>query len=325
MRRRAFITLLGGAAAWPLGARAQRSERIARIGILIAASVSGYATRIEGLRAGLRALGYVEGRNLVIELRAAEGNYGRLRALAEELLRLKVDILVTHGVAGSLAAKEATTSIPIVMAVIGDPVAMGVVPALVRPGGNITGSSFFVLELVTKRLEFLKTMAPRIRRPALLVNPDNAFTETMLQAATSAASALSLALRPFPVRRIEEMEENFSPLARDGVDALVVMDDAVFLANHSAIVEFAARHRLPSGVPSEFAPAGGLIGYGVDYVAMFHRAASFIDKILKGAEPGSLPIEQATKFELVLNLATAKALELEVPPLLLARADEVIE
>jgi putative ABC transport system substrate-binding protein len=325
MRRRAFITLLGGAVAWPLVARAQQAGRIPRVGFLGAASASSYATQLEGFRLGLRDLGYVEGANLIIEYRSAQGNYERLRELAAELVRSNVDVIVTHGTPGALTAKQATAAIPIVMALVGDPVAAGIVASLARPGGNITGQSFFAPELAAKRIELLKDLMPRIDRIAVLLNPGNpAGMGAELQAMETAAQSLKVELLQVLVRDPNEVERAFERTQQESA-AVAITDDGMLIANIRAIAAAAMKWRFASIGNKEFAQAGGLIGYGVDFFTTYRRSAVFVDRILKGAKPADIPIEQATKFEFVINLKTAKALGLEIPPTVLARADEVIE
>jgi ABC-type uncharacterized transport system substrate-binding protein len=324
MKRRAFITLLGGAAAaWPLAARAQQAGKVARIGFLGATSPAHYGVRVEGLRAGLRELGYIEGTNLVLEYRWAEGNYERLPALVAELVRSNVDVVVTHGTPAALAAKLATTSIPIVVGIIGDPVASGVVGSVARPGGNITGSSFFSPELDAKRIELLKEAMPQLTRVATLLNPDNPVYAW--DAPEQMARSLDLHLQRFGVRATNELEGAFENMQRQGAQAVSVVDDALLQENVAAIAALANKARLLSIGSREFAQAGAIIGYGIDFVAALRRAAVFVDKILKGSKPSDLPIEQASKFEFVLNLKSAKALGLELPTAILLRANEVIE
>jgi putative tryptophan/tyrosine transport system substrate-binding protein len=329
VNRRQFITLLGGAAAaCPLAARAQQSGKVARIGFLSGASpnTAGYPNRVAALRSGLRDHGYVEGANLVIEYRWAEENYARLPALAADLVRSNVDVIVTHGTPAALAAKRATATVPIVMAIIGDPTATGVVTSVARPGGNITGSSYFSPEVNAKRIELLKEAMPQLTRTAVLLNPDNPMQMgAELQAMQTVAQSLKLQLKPFPVRALNEFEGVFDDIQREHVEAVLVGEDAIFLANIAAIAAFANKRRLLSIGTRELVQAGGIISYGIDFPAAFRRAAVFIDKILKGSKPGDIPIEQATKFEFVLNLRAAKTLGFEVPTPILLRADEVIE
>jgi putative ABC transport system substrate-binding protein len=279
----------------------------------------------EAFRLGLRDLGYVEGKNIVIEFRWAEENYDRLPDLAAELVRLEVDVLVTYGTPGTLVAKRATTTIPIVMVHSGDAVAAGIVASLARPGGNLTGMTYFLPELMAKRIEMLKEVVPRMSQVAILVKPDNPFFGTALRALEIPTKSLNIRLQQFQVQTPNDFPGAFAAMAKSGVDAVVILEDAVFVSNAKAIADLAAMQRLPSAGFDEFAEAGGLIGYGVDFLAMYRRAAAFVDKILKGAKPTDIPVEQATKFLIVINMKTAKALSLNVPPVLLTRADEVIE
>ena len=327
IRRRDFITLLGGAAASPRAARAQQTAKDARIAFLGATSLSSPAHKrnVDALRDGLRNLGYVEGQNLVIEFRWAEGKYERLPEMAAELVRLKPDVIITHGTPGTLAAKRATTTIPIVMAVVGDAVVTGVVSSLARPGGNITGSTFFNPELGAKRLELLKETFPLGRRFGALVNPDNPMAQLIVQGMETPAESLKIELHTFEARRPAEFASAFQATAERRVEAVTVIEDPMFIANAGIIGEIASTRRLPLIGFREIVEAGGLVAYGVRWHEMYRRAAVFVDKILKGDKPGDLPIEQATRFELVINLKTAKALGLTVPPSVLARADEVIE
>jgi putative ABC transport system substrate-binding protein len=325
--RRKFLATLGGAAAaWPLSARAQQPKKVPRIGFLGAASASGYARQLEGFRLGLRDLGYVEGTNIVIEYRWAQGKYEHLRELAAELIRSNVDVIVTHGTPGALAAKQANAAIPIVLALVGDPVAAGIVASLARPGGNITGQSFFAPELAAKRIQLLKQLMPQMTRIAAFMNPSNpGGMGGELQAMETAAQSFKMELKQVLVRGPNEFESAFEQMQQESVAAVAISDDGMLIANIIAIAALATKRRLVSIGNKEFAEAGGLMGYGVDFFATFRRAAVFVDRILKGAKPADVPIEQATKFELVINLKTAKALGLNVPPMLLATADVVIE
>jgi putative ABC transport system substrate-binding protein len=324
-RRKLLVALGAGALAAPLTSFAQQKGKVWRIGFLGAASASGFARRVDALRAGLRDLGYVEGKNLVIEFRWAEGKYERLPELAAELVRLKVDVIVTHGPVGSLAAKSATTTIPIVVTAVGDAIALGLVASLARPGGNVTGMASLSSEVTAKRLELLKDAFPRTRQVAVLLNADSPATIPTLRAMEATAASLKLELQQFPVRGPGEFDGAFAAMAKRRVDAVVVLDDGMLAAHVGAIAKLAAKMRLPSIGLGEFAEAGGLMAYGVNRVESFHRAAYFVDRILKGAKPADLPVEQATRFETVLNLKTAKALGLQFPQAVLARADRVIE
>jgi putative ABC transport system substrate-binding protein len=325
IRRREFIGMLGGAAAWPLAARAQ-AEKVTRIGFLGAATASGYANQLAGFRFGLHDLGYIEGTNIIVEYRWAEGNYGRLPALVRDLIHSKVNLIVTHGTPATLAAKKATAILPIVAAIIGDPVATGVVASVARPGGNITGQSFFSPELNAKRVELLKEVMPHLTRIGILVNPDNPISiGPESQAEGTAAQSLNVGLQQFPVRGTNEFESAFETMEQGHVQAVLVTEEGVFNANVTRIAALANKRRFLSIGSKDFAQVGGLIGYGIDFFAVFRRAAVFVDKILKGSKPADIPIEQASKFEFVLNLKTAKVIEVEIPTSILLRADTVIE
>jgi putative ABC transport system substrate-binding protein len=324
MMRLALLALALLAA--PLVAEAQPAGKVYRIGFLGAASPSGaYAHLVEAFRQGLRDLGYVEGKNVAIEYRWAEDRYDRLPALAAELARLKVDLIVTHGTAGSRAAKQATTTIPIVMTVSGDAVATGLVASIARPGGNLTGSNFFYPELNAKRMELLKEVVPRARRMAAFANPDNPAVPGALRAMELMAQSLKMDLQVVEVRGPDEFPGAFSAMAKRRVDAVVVLDDAMLIASAQQVADLAAKNRLPAIGFREYADAGGLIAYGVNFPEIWRRSAIFVDKILKGAKPADLPVEQPTKFELVINLRTAKALGLTIPQSVLQRADEVMQ
>ncbi len=325
--RRKFLLVLGASALTsPLRSFAQQQPaKIHRIGFLGAESASGYTSRVNALRAGLRELGYVEGKNIAIEFRWADGKTDRLPELAAELVRLNVDVLVTHAVPGTRAAKQATTTIPIVTAAVADPVALGLVASLARPGSNITGSTFFYAEIIAKRLELLKEAMPRITQVAVLMNPDNPTIGTIFHAMEIAAKPLKVALLRFEARGPNEFEGAFSAMAKKRVDAVALVEDPMFFSNAKGLADLAVKQRLPSIGFNEFAEAGGVIGYAANNLEMWRRAAYFVDKILKGAKPGDLPIEQPIKFELVINLKTAKALGLKIPQSVLLRADKVIE
>jgi putative ABC transport system substrate-binding protein len=245
--------------------------------------------------------------------------------LAGELVRLRVDVLVTHGTPGALAAKRATTTIPIVVATSADAVASGLVESLARPGGNITGSTYFIPELNAKRLEIFKEPFPHTSRMAVLVNPDNPAMVPIMQAMEGTARSLKMGLQQFPVRGPNEFDGAFSAMSKSRVDAVAIIEEPMFQANAGGLAGLAMQKRLPSAGFKEFAEAGGLLGYGVDILGLFRRAGYFVDKILKGAKPADLPVEQPTKFALVINLKTAKALGLTIPPSLLGRADELIQ
>ncbi len=326
--RRRFLSSLAGVLAAPLAAEAQQAAKVARRGFL--ASNRGAAPHLgEAFLQGLRDLGYVEGRNLVIEYRYAEGKLERLPALAAELVALKVDVIVAGNQVSALAAKQATKTIPIVFPIAADPVGSRLVTSLARPGGNVTGSSVLVPELVGKCLEQLTQALPKVSRVAVLWPPGAAGERTekdMLKAAESAARALGVRLQAVEARGPADFDRAFSAMTRARAGALTVLPTAMFLSERRRLVDLAAKNRLPAvyGL-REFVDDGGLMAYGPNYADLYRRAATYVDKILKGAKPGDLPVEQPTKFELVINLKTAKALGLTIPPSLLLRADEVIE
>ena len=324
--RRKLIAALGLASfAAPLASFAQQPGKLRRIGFLGAISASGYASQVEGFRSGLRDFGYVEGKNLVVEYRWAEGKYERLPELVAELIRSKVEVIVTHGTPGTRAAKQATTTIPIVMAIVADPVATGLVASFARPGGNITGSTFSSPELNAKRLDLLKEVMPQITQAAIILNPNNPLIATHIKATEIVAKALKVGLQRFEVRGPDDFEAAISSVAKARINAVVVSEDPVLIANVARIAILAAKQRLAAAGNREFAEAGGLIGYGVNFPEIFRRAAYFVDRILKGARPGDIPIEQATRFELIVNQKTAKTLGIKFPQAILVRADRVIE
>jgi putative ABC transport system substrate-binding protein len=327
MKRREFITLLGGAAAaWPIAARAQQPVKVPRIGFLGAASASSYASQLEGFRLGLHDLGYVEGTNLLIEYRWAQGEYERLRELMDELVRSNVDVIVTHGTPAALIVKQATATIPVVVALLGDPVASGIVASVARPGGNITGQSFFSPELAAKRIELLKELTPQVARIAVLMNPGNPVVMgAELQAMENTAKSLKVEIQQVLVREPNEFERAFDQVQDGSAVAVAITDDSMLIANMRAIAAVVMKRRFVSIGNKEFAQAGGVMGYGVDFFSTYRRSAVFVDRVLKGAKPADIPIEQATKFQFALNFKSAKALGLDVPATLLARADEVIE
>jgi putative ABC transport system substrate-binding protein len=327
MKRRELLTLLGGAAtAWPLAARAQQQGKISRVGFMGNSTPALEANLVGPFRDGLRELGYQEGRNIIIEYRWAEGNYQRFPALVAELLAVPVDVIVTAGTPATLAVKKATSTVPLVMIAVGDPVGSGIVPSLAHPGANITGLSSIAPDLEGKRLELLREVVPKLSRVALFLNPLNDFHSVSVRQAFAAAQALGIKLQALEVRTLEELDGAFARIVREKPDALLILADRVFLHNRKRMMDFATEHRLPSvNAYREVVEAGGLMSYGPSYEDMHRRAADYVDKILKGAKPGDLPVEQPTKFTLILNLKSAKALGIEVPPMLLARADEVIE
>jgi putative ABC transport system substrate-binding protein len=324
MRRREFITLIGGAAAtWPLAARAQQPAKMARLGYFAPARLPNL---IEALRAGLRDLGYVEGQNLAIEYRFALGQTKSYDELAAELVRLDPAAIVVTGTPSALALKRQTTTIPIILAPIADPLALGLARSLARPEGNVTGVTMYGSELAHKRMEIFKEAVVRIRRIAVLSNAQNPLHRFIWDDIQPTGRALGLEFRLFAITDLNELPAAFSTMTRDGFDALTVLSDAQFFSAQRQIVELAATRRLPAMYEArEFVEVGGLTSYGANIPDLSRRGAAFVVKILKGAKPADLPIEQPTKFELVINLKTAKALGLDVPPMLLARADEVIE
>lgn len=325
MKRRELLGAFGaGVLVAPLACYAQGSKA-ARIGFLGSASAEGSARSVQELRAGLRDLGYVESRNISIEFRWAEGNYERFPDLLQDLIRSNVDVIVTHGTPGTRAAKRATTTIPIVMAISGDAVATGLVTRLARPEANVTGSTFFIPQLNTKRLEMLKEAFPRLTRVAALSNPGNPVSKPILEALHAAAGPLKFQLEIARVHGPGEFDAAFAALTKTGVEAVVVTEDGEFAASFKAIAALATANRLASIGAKEYGDAGGLIGYGVNILSLYRRAAYFVDRILKGAKPADLPIEQPTEFELVINQRTARVLGMAVPPSVLLRADKVIE
>ena len=308
-------------------ADAQEATKVYRIGRLSAGPPIESDPSLEAFRQGLREFGYVEGQNLVIEHRYAEGRLEWLPALAAELVQLQVDVIVAGGTAAIRAAQYATRTIPIVMAVAYEPVGEGLVASLAQPGGNITGLSWLGAELPGKRLEILKETVPQLSRIAVLANPANPAYTPGMHNMTVAAKALALQLHVVEVRRADELDTAFATMTREGVDALLVLEDSLLLSGlRSRIAELAATHRLPAMYGWRYhVDAGGLMAYGPSQPDMFRRAATYVDKILKGAKPGDLPVEQPMKFELVINLKAAKALGLVIPPVLLFQATEVIQ
>jgi len=318
-----FLVTLALLAA-PLAAEAQTVE-LPRIGILTLAVASSTPV-FEGFRQGLRDLGWVEGRNIALEYRFAQGRPDGLPSLAAELVRMKVDVIVIEGGQAALAAKHATQTIPIVMAVIDDPVKAGLVASLARPGGNVTGLTLFASELSRKRLQLLKEVVPKSTLVAVIRNLAHPNAADLWGETEAAAQSLDLRLRSIEVRSPADLGGAFKAVTSARPSAFITLADGMLLNNRTRIVEFAAKSQLPAIYPDrEFAEAGGLIAYGPSLASSFRRAATYVDKILKGAKPADLPVEQPTKFELVINLMTAKALGLTIPPSLLARADEVIE
>jgi putative ABC transport system substrate-binding protein len=322
-RRNLLIAIGAAAFAYPLSPLAQ--TKVWRVGFLGALSPAKYSSYTEALRAGLRELGYVEGRDFVIEYRWADEKYERLPALAAELVRLNVDVIVTHATPPTRAAMQATSTIPIVMGTTSDPVANKLVASLARPGGNVTGSSFFVPELSAKRVELIKEILPHSAHIGVLTNLDNTGLKASLDAMRTTALSLKIELQEFGVRNPRDFEGAFAAIRKSAVEAVIVSEDPMLDASASTLAKLAATRRIPLGGFRECAESGGLFGYGIDRVELWRRAAVFVDKILKGAKPGDLPVERATKFELVINMKTAKMLGVMVPPTILVRADKVIE
>lgn len=311
---------------WPSAVGAQRADRVYRIGYSSLGSPAPEATRFNAFRAGLAVLGYVEGKNLVIETRWLEGGkYDQLPELAAQLVDLKVDVIVTYATPGVSAAKRATRTIPIVFATVGDAVAVGLVSSLARPGGNVTGTTYFLPELAAKRLVLLKQAMPGLVRAGVLFNPANSSTEPVLSAMRLTARSLKVELSEFAAREVTDLEDAFAAMAAKSVGAFVITEDPMLIYNTEACVKLALKYRFASCGFPEFAQAGGFAAYGIDFPDMRRRAATFVDTILKGANPADLPVEQATKFVTMVNLKTAKAIGVEVPTSLLLRADQVIE
>ena len=331
MRRREFIALLGGAAVmpsilWPLAARAQQPGKVYRIGMLETISEALNADNLAAFRKNLRDLGYVEGQNLFIDYRSADGRAERFPEMARELVRSNVDLIVTRGTPASLAAKNATATIPVVMAAVAEPFSSGLVAGLARPGGNVTGLNSFAAVLDAKRVELLREAVPRVARIAVFLNMGNPVQLVEWNEIEAAAQSMGISRQLLDVRRAEDIGPAFNAATTQHADALVVGIDGIMQANAGLFTELAAKHRLPAIYASrEFVEAGGLFAYGVSYPDLYRRAAIYADKILKGAKPADLPVGQPAKFELVINLKAAKTLGLEIPSMLLARADEVIE
>jgi putative ABC transport system substrate-binding protein len=328
MRRREFITILGGAAVWPVGARSQGTGKVYRIGMLLPGTpaIAARNPRIQAFLQGLRELNWIDGQNVAIEWRYAEGQFQQLAPLAAELANIKVDVIVTAAAPAAKAAKEATSTIPVVILDPGDPVGTGLVRSLARPGGNITGVTSIAPDLAAKRLALLRETVPAIANVAVLFNaalppPEIAMTELQL-----AAQTLSLRVQSVAVQGPKGLERAFATISNERAVGLIVFPDPLTFANQDAIANFALANKIPALFGArEFVAIGGLMSYGPSYPGMFRRGAYYVDRILKGANPADLPVEQPTRFELVINLRTAKALKLDIPPTLLARADEVIE
>jgi putative ABC transport system substrate-binding protein len=323
LRRREFITLLGGAAvAWPLAALGQQAGKIWRMGFI----ARGHETFYDALFEGLGELGYAEGRNLIVERRYAGDRTERFQEFAAEMVRLNVDIIIVVTTPAALAIKSATTTIPVVFPNAINPVETGVVASLAHPGGNVTGGAAQTAVLSAKRLEILKEVVPGLSREAVLWNAANPALAFAWRETQGAARALGVTLQPHEVRDLKDIEAAFAVMTQQRPDALLVLQDALTLQHREEIIDFTIQKRLPGiFVAKEWVEAGGLMSYGESLPDMYRRAAHFVDRILKGAKPADLPVEQVTKFELVLNLKTAKVIGLDLPATLLATADEVIE
>jgi putative ABC transport system substrate-binding protein len=309
----------------PLAAEAQQAGKVARIGVLCPIACDGAG--VDAFRLALRDLGHVESRTLVFEFRAADGRVDRLPALATELVQTKVDVIfTTWGTAAALAAKRATATIPVVVGGAGDPVKAGIVPSLAKPGGNVTGVSSVALELESKRLELLKQVVPKVSRVGAFWDPENTYSALAIKQEEMAASALGVRLHPVRLRAASDLENAFAALKRDRVEALSVHGYVVTVQNRAAIIAFAAANRMAAIYPlREYVTEGGLVSYGANVAAISQRAAHYVDRILRGAKPADLPVEQPTNLEFAINMKTAKALGLTIPPSLLLRADQVIE
>jgi len=324
MKRREFIMLISGAAAaWPIAAHSQQAETIHTIGLLSAGSGG---PELEVFDDALRELGWIEGKNVAFERRYAENRLERLPEFAADLVRLKVDVIVAFGTLAPLAAKRATSTIPIVMAAAGDPLGSGLVASLAQPGGNVTGMSLMAPDLGGKRLDLLKEVLPRVSRVAVLWNAANPYAALVFKETEAAGQTLGIEVQSLEVRGPDDFDGAFEAARRQHLDALVTVEDPLTFTYRELIADFAARHQLPSlhGL-REYVAVGGLMSYGADLTDLFRRAAGYVDKIFKGAKPADLPVQQPTKFELVINLKTAKALGLSIPTTLLATADEVIQ
>ena len=325
MRRREFITLLGGVAVtWPLAASAQ--SKTPRIGFMGNSTAALEANLVDAFREGLRELGYEEGRNIVIEYRWANGKYDHFPVLVAELIAAKVEVIVTAGTPAALAVKNATTTVPLVMVAVGDPVGTGLVPSLARPGGNLTGLSSVAPDLEGKRLQLLREVVPALSHVAMFINSLNPFHISSMEQARAAAQTMGIKLQLHDIRKSEDLDDAFAAIRKERPDALLILADRVFLHNRERIVDFANEQRLPNvNAYKELVEVGGLMSYGPSYEDMHKRAAIYVDKILKGAKPADLPIEQPSKFTFIVNLKAAKALGVTVPSQLLGLADELID
>jgi len=324
MQRREFIAFLGVAAAWPLAASAQ--SKISRIGFMGNSTAALEANLVDAFREGLHELGYEEGRNIVIEYRWADGNYDRFPALVAELIAAKVDAIVTAGTPAALAVKKATTTVPLVMVAVGDPVGTGLVPSLARPGGNLTGLSSIAPDLEGKRLQLLREIVPALSHVAMFVNSLNPFHVSSMRQARAAAQAMGIKLQLHDIQKSEDLDDAFAAVRKERPDAVHILADRVFLHNRQRIVNFMREQRLPNvNAYQELVEVGGLMSYGPSYEDMHKRAAIYVDKILKGAKPADLPIEQPSKFTFIVNLKAVKELDVTVPSQLLGLADQLVD
>jgi len=326
MRRREFITLLGGAvAAWPLVARAQQAGRVPKVGLLSSGTQAGQGQRVAAFLQRMRELGWIEGRTVVLEVRWAEGRPERFTEIAAEFVRLKVDVIITYGTAAVIAAKQATSIIPIIFAAANDPIGSGLVAGLARPGANVTGLSLQSTDLAAKRFELLREVLPNVRRFAMLTNSSNPSNVPERKEIQAAARSLALTVDLLEIQRAQDIAPAVEGL-KGQVEALYVSPDPVLMANRISINTLANVARMPTiSAQREFVEAGGLMSYGPSFADLFRRCGDIVDKILRGTAPADIPVEQPTKFDLVINLTTARALGIEISPTLLARADEVIE
>ena len=324
--RRQFIVGATTLLVTPIAAAGQPTGKAHRIGFLGTTSPkSPHGAFVDAFREGLRERGYLEGKNVTIEYRWAESNYSRLPALAAELVRLNVDLILTHGTPGGQAAKAATTTIPIVIAIAGDTVATGLVQSLARPGGNLTGSTFSFAELNAKRIEMLKEALPNLKRVAVLMNATNVGNVVTFQAMARTARSVELEVVQVFAKSPEDFEAAFAQITKARAEAVVVYEDALFVSHAAPLAALAERHRLPSVGFREYADAGGLLAFGVNFPDVWRRAAVFVDRIFKGAKPADLPMEQPGKFDTVVNLRAAKTLRVTIPRKVLLRADTMIE
>ena len=324
-RRRLVLALSATLVAAPFPAAAQTPPKTYRIGFLGPGSASGYVREIEAIRAGLRELGYAEGKNITVEYRWADGNMDRLKSMAAELVALKIDVLITYATVGVRAAMQTTKTLPIVVADAIDPVAQGFIASYARPGGNVTGSTSFQDEIQAKRLQLLQEAVPRISRVAFLVNALNPAGFSLFRKSLEEAARLTkVELQEFTVREGADLPDAFNAMAKAKIDGVVVAEDSLFVSNAGIIAALAVTHKIPASGFTHLADAGGLLGYGANRSALFGRASYFVDRILKGAKPGDLPYERATRFELIVNLKTAKMLGLTIPPSVLVRGDKIL-